>query len=316
MLSEDKKTVQVVPYDHKWPSIFASESEKVAKVLGHNLKSIHHVGSTSIEGLAAKPKIDIAVIVKDYSKLELLDLGYEFRGFFNLPFRKFFRLRRDIKVNLHVFEEDSEGELELLLLFRDYLRTHSLARSQYQILKYELLNKADSHEKNGMFVGYTLGKDAFIQSVLKKAGFDKPRLVFCTHYAEWEKAKEFRQKYFFTARNVEDPYTWTFAHENHRHLMLYLGVKIVGYAHIELWPQNRAAIRIIAIDEDMRNQKNGQLFLQLCEKWLKNSGVKSVHAEATLRSLSFYRKNGYSEMPFNDPDGFCDAEDLAMGKEF
>jgi hypothetical protein len=55
--------------------------------------------------------------------------------------------------------------------------------------------------------------------------------------------------------------------------------------------------------------------LTLCEKWLKNLGYKSLHAESTPAALAFYKKNGYIEMPFNDPDGDeCSAKDSAVGK--
>ena len=140
-------------------------------------------------------------------------------------------------------------------------------------------------------------------------------IALCTHHSEWEAAKYFRQKYFFEPNNIEDPYTWTFIHPQHKHLVLYSGTEIIGYIHIQLWPDARAAIRIIVIDESRRNAGLGKKFLALSEKWLKLENYKSIHAESSPAALNFYRKNGYVNMAFNDPDGYVgDPEDTEVGK--
>ena len=100
-----------------------------------------------------------------------------------------------------------------------------------------------------MYRGYTLGKHDLIQDILNKSGFKRLRFVICTHYTEWSAAKQFRNKYFFEPNKIEDPYTWTFDHKDHKHFILYKGINIVGYAHVQLWQENRAALRIIVIDE-------------------------------------------------------------------
>lgn len=151
---------------------------------------------------------------------------------------------------------------------------------------------------------------------LNQAECNKYKLVLCTHDSEWDAVKHFRQKYFFGPHNIDDPYTWTFNNPQHKHLVLYQNSKIIGYAHIQLWPNERAAIRIIVIDEAKRNNNFGSKFLHLCEKWLKSQGYKSIHAESNPAALSFYKKNGYVEMPFNDPDGYKGCiEDIAVGKK-
>lgn len=114
---------------------------------------------------------------------------------------------------------------------------------------------------------------------------------------------------------LSDPYTWTFTHDAHVHFVLYQGVEIIGYAHVQLWPKERAALRIIVIDEARRNHRYGSQFLTLCEKWLKNQGYQSLHIESSPDALKFYRNNGYIDMSFNDPDGYeGDARDTAVGK--
>jgi GNAT superfamily N-acetyltransferase len=138
----------------------------------------------------------------------------------------------------------------------------------------------------------------------------------CSNETEWESAKYFRQKYFFGPHNIEDPYTWTFNHQQHEHYVLYEDTNIIGYAHIQLWPDSRAAMRIIVIDEDKRNRQCGGQFLAFCEKRLKSMGIKSIHAESRPTSLAFYKNNGYAEMSFNDPDGYeGGGEDTAVGKK-
>jgi len=310
--------IKIAPYNPAWPGLFAAKAEKIQKALGDNFIAIHHVGSTSVPGLAAKPKIDIIAVVRDLNLPDntLTDLGFIYKGGFNLPLRKTYTLRRpSISVNLHIFEED-DPEIELNLLFREYLKGNPDALEKYAKLKEKLVKEESSHFKNNsIYNGYTLGKNHFIQEVVKLTGFDKIRFVICTHYTELETAKNFRQKYFFDHAGIKDPYHWTFNHLEHEHLMLYLGTQIIGYAHIQLWKDMRAAMRIIVIDEPYRSQNYGAHFLRLIEKYLKMKGIKSLHAESSPAALEFYRKEGYVDMQFNDPDGYeSDERDTPVGK--
>lgn len=317
-MAEEIGKVEVVPYDHLWPQQFKHEAQKIREALGNKCVAIHHVGSTSVPGLAAKPKIDIIAEVQDlnFQHSTLLDLGYEYRGGFNIPLRKSFTIRTpDLSVNLHVFEQ-GDPEVELNLLFRDYLRNNSDVRDEYADLKYKLLEEDTSHQKNGaMYRGYTLGKHDLIQDIIKRTGFQRLRFVVCTHHSEWEAAKSFRQRYFFDKVPIADPYKWTFDHPDHAHFILYRGVEIIGYAHIQLWPESRAAIRIIVLEEIERNQGFGRQFLEWIEAWLKSKGYQSIHAESSPNAVKFYEHLGYTAMPFDDPDGYeGDPSDTPMGK--
>lgn len=126
---------------------------------------------------------------------------------------------------------------------------------------------------------------------------DPIRLVKCAKNTEWDFAKKLRNKYFFDPLAIKDPYTWTFDHEEHVHFILYQGDTMTGYAHIQLWPEHRAALRIIVMDEPYRNHGLGSHFLQHCERWLKTQGIKSLHEEARPDAIKFYRKNGFVGMP-------------------
>ncbi len=291
-----KEIIEVVPYEPNWPHIFEKEALLISQALGDNCITINHVGSTAVPCLAAKPKIDIIAVVRNlfFDKSQLEAIGYKYRGGFNIPLRRSFTIRNAVRaINLHVFEEN-DPEIELNILFRDHLRENHSARDEYAFLKYKLIAEESSHEKNdSIYRGYTLGKNDFIQSILKKSGFNKHRFVLCTHTLEWAAAKHFRNTYFFDIHGIEDPYTWTFNHSEHAHLVLYQGTRVVAYAHIQFWPDKRAAIRIIATDENKRNQSLGSRFLMLIEKWLKSLEVKSIHAESRQSSLRFYLKNGY-----------------------
>lgn len=139
--------------------------------------------------------------------------------------------------------------------------------------------------------------------------------MHCTQEPEWAAARLYRQKYFFDKLAIMDPYTWTFNHPEHVHFILYYGTSVCGYAHIQLWPQARAALRIIVIDEPYRKQGLGIKFLGFCEQWLADKGYRTLHIEASPESLNFYIKQGYEPMDCMDPDGYeNDPHDISIGK--
>lgn len=315
--AKNTKKVEVVSYNAKWPKIYEVEANLIKQKLAENVIAIHHIGSTSVPGLAAKPIIDIIVAVKDPkgSIIDFESIGYQYKGEHNIPFHFGFTKMGNTKIHLHVFPEGNP-EIELNLLFRDYLRSHPETLKEYAQLKAFLLTQKTSFEKNNsIFKGYTLGKDTFIRKVLQNAGFNKIRIMHCTHIEEWETAKAFRQKYVFDKIQVSDPYDWTFNHPEHIHLALYQGTKIIGYAHLQLLTEKRAVIRMCIIDEPFRNQDFEGKFLTLFEQWLKLQGYESLYTASSPDTHLFYEKHGYKETSFNDPDGYgSDPRDTAMWK--
>lgn len=309
------KKIEVVSYDSNWPNQFEVEASLIRKALGEGYVAVHHVGSTSVQGLSAKPTIDIIAVVKSPEEAieKLESVGFAYRGEYNIPMHYGFNKRDPVRVNLHVYQEGNP-EIELNLTFRNYLREHPKVRDEYDALKRGLLEKKSSFEKNNsMFTGYTLGKDAFIRGVLRQAGFKRLRFVRCTHYDEWETAKKLRQRTFFG--QVPDPYQWTFTHPDHVHFMLCLGVEHIGYAHVQLWPEARAVVRMIIVEDALRNRGYGRQFLEWIEIWLKKEGIRIVYTEASPAALQFYQRLGYREMPFQDPEGYeRDSRDTQMGK--
>jgi GNAT superfamily N-acetyltransferase len=130
---------------------------------------------------------------------------------------------------------------------------------------------------------------------------------------EWAAVRRLRQDYFF--KSQPDPYIWTFDRKDHIHFAFYKNTDIIGYAHLQLWPHHRTALRIIVIDKLYRNQGYGSQFLKLCERWLTHQGYHKLLVQASRTAYPFYAKNGYIEMPFDDPDGHpTDPNDTGMGK--
>jgi spectinomycin phosphotransferase len=149
------------------------------------------------------------------------------------------------------------------------------------------------------------------------------RLALSTHLQmrlvssekEKKEALDFRQKHFFDRLGIQDPYRWALDQKGHLHWLLYDGGKVIGYAHVQSWPDHRAALRIIVIDEEVRGLGMGKYLMNYCEQALKELGVKLLQTEASPNAYSFYKKLGYIEMPFNNPDGEpTHPNDRAMGK--
>lgn len=186
------KKIHVVPHDSRWAEQFEREKAAVVDVFGSEIV-VHHIGSTSVPGLAAKPTIDILAVLHDpaASVSAWESLGYAYKGECNIPFQYMFTKRDPVRFNLHVFAPN-HPEIELNLTFRDALRANTDLRDAYAALKHELLQDPAAQEKSGgMFVGYTLGKGPFIQSVLRAAGFSRLRLLKCTAPTEWEAFRRF-----------------------------------------------------------------------------------------------------------------------------
>ncbi len=137
------KHVIVLPYDKKWQQDFAKIKEELQQALGDIAIAIEHVGSTSVEGLAAKPIIDIDVVVKKENVLNAIkvleSIGYIYEGNLGIEGREAFSYERKEHLQTHhlyVCPEDSE-ELKRHLAFRDYLRSHKYAVEQYGKIKLE-----------------------------------------------------------------------------------------------------------------------------------------------------------------------------------
>jgi GrpB-like predicted nucleotidyltransferase (UPF0157 family) len=165
------RKVEVVLYDPEWREAFEVESKLVIDALGENVVAIHHIGSTAIPSIYAKPIIDLLVEVKDIIKVDeqslAMDLlGYEVMGEFGISGRRFFLKNNQEGIrthHIHIFEVGSaQGERHLA--FRDYMIAHPEDAQRYSELKRKL---AREHPKN--IDGYMDGKSSFIEVIDKKA---------------------------------------------------------------------------------------------------------------------------------------------------
>lgn len=142
-MSLHTKTVKIVPYDPRWQREFQARRADLARILqGLPLVAIEHVGSTSVERLAAKAILDIDVILPQRSDFpavcrRLEQAGYRHEGDLGIPGREAFyrpELPGAMAYHLYVCAQDNLACREHLA-FRDYLRTHEEARLAYQNLK-------------------------------------------------------------------------------------------------------------------------------------------------------------------------------------
>ncbi len=159
-------TSTITGYDPGWPRKYNEEAERLRPIFGDALTEIHHVGSTAVPELSGKPEIDMLVVVDDVNTADkwtigLTRLGYR-RGGDMSAGHVFYK--RDVDgVRTHKIHVCREGnvEIEKMLKFRDYLRSHSDVRERYQALKLKL------EEANTGGIGeYLDGKAPFIEEVL------------------------------------------------------------------------------------------------------------------------------------------------------
>ena len=134
--------VRVLPYDGGWKRDFEKIKNELALGLGDSVLAIEHVGSTAVEGLSAKPCIDIDVVIEDYSCFastveKLAGLGYVHEGDLGIPGREAFDYSGKThlqKHHLYVCPVNSE-ELRRHITFRDFLRSNPEAVKKYSLAK-------------------------------------------------------------------------------------------------------------------------------------------------------------------------------------
>lgn len=305
--------VKVVPYDPKWALMFESEAKLIQQALGSNCIEVHHIGSTSVPGLSAKPIIDILPVVKnilgvDVAGAAMEKLGYEAKGEYGIAFRRYFQKGGNVRThNVHVYEE-GDPEISRYLKFRDWMRSHADDAQAYSRLKTSLAEKFPDDILN-----YCFGKDAFVADIDAKDGFDGWRMVRALTTREWKAVRDLRQQYCFKTK--PDPFTWTFEKNDHIHFVFYKNAEIIGYAHLQLWPEDRAALRMFIMDERYRHLGLGSQFLNNCEKWLMHQEVRKLQIRTPPSVCKFFYERGYIQMSFNDPDGYeADLQDVEIGK--
>ena len=165
------RKVEVVNHNQKWREKFQIEAEKIHHILGENIIAIHHIGSTAIPDIYAKPIIDILVEVKNLVKVDernslMESLDYEVMGEFGIAERRYFRKNNQEGIRIyhvHIFEVNSK-QVERHLAFRDYMIFHPEDADKYSELKRSLAQKYPTDIDS-----YMNGKDNFIKEIDRKA---------------------------------------------------------------------------------------------------------------------------------------------------
>ncbi len=162
--------VVVVDYDPKWPELFQALTAPLRKVFAQVAVSIEHVGSTAVPGLAAKPVIDIDVVVLEHDVSEAIarlgSLGYRHLGERGIPQREAFRRPPSSAVHHLYVCPLASAALANHLAVRDHLRSHPEEARAYGELKKQLaIDFAEDVD------GYVEAKTEFLLRILRQRGF-------------------------------------------------------------------------------------------------------------------------------------------------
>ena len=173
------KRVQIVAYDRDWPVHFERLRGIYARALGSPAIRIEHIGSTSVPGLAAKPILDIDIVIENHECFDavrdaLVRLGYIYEGELGIPDRHAFYHRADSPHAIETMEHHlyvcprHATSLDDHLVFRDYLRAHPETRSAYALLKRRLAGEFPDDVQ-----AYCEAKTEFIVATLRAARGEK-----------------------------------------------------------------------------------------------------------------------------------------------
>ena len=164
------RKVEVVSYDPNWAESFQAEADELRHILVQEVMAVHHIGSTAIPNLSAKPIVDLLVEVRDIEKIDAFNgkmsqLGYLPKGENGIPGRRFFIKGNELHRthHIHIFQT-GHPDIERHLNFRDYLIVHPEDARAYGRLKQELARRFPTD-----IDGYVAGKDEFIKEIDRKA---------------------------------------------------------------------------------------------------------------------------------------------------
>jgi GrpB-like predicted nucleotidyltransferase (UPF0157 family) len=163
--------IKLAEYDPAWVEQFAREEIRIRTALGSRAVGVHHVGSTSVPGLAAKPVVDIVLLVGDSADESAYVPQLEAAGYvlhLREPDWWEHRLLKDHNpdVQIHVFTVGS-SEVERMLLFRDRLRSHIEERDLYERTKRELAARQWVYTQD-----YADAKSSVVEGVIARANAD------------------------------------------------------------------------------------------------------------------------------------------------
>ncbi len=168
--NERIRIVELAEYNAEWPALFTKAATEIKSILQENCLEIHHIGSTAIPGIYAKPIIDILPIVKDLRLVDSLNhkfelLGYVCMGEYGIPGRRFYwksKLKRTH--HIHLFEQGSP-EILRHISFKKFMLAHDDYAQAYSLIKQQLAEVFLHDIEN-----YVNGKASFVQMIDYKTG--------------------------------------------------------------------------------------------------------------------------------------------------
>jgi GrpB-like predicted nucleotidyltransferase (UPF0157 family) len=160
--------VTLTPYDPQWPGLFDREATRIRDALGERALVVEHVGSTSVPGLAAKPIIDIVLVVEDSADEGAYVPALEAAGYvLRIREPEWFEHRLfkgpDTNVNLHLFSRGCV-EADRMVAFRDHLRANERDRRLYEDAKRDLAARRWKYVQN-----YADAKTAVVSEIMARA---------------------------------------------------------------------------------------------------------------------------------------------------
>lgn len=160
----------VTNYNENWVDFFEKEAMLIRNIFKEELVDIHHIGSTSVPNIKAKPIIDILPVVQNIHIVDdfngqMIAIGYEPLGEFGIQGRRFFRKGGENRTHhVHIFQHDNLFDIERHLAVRDYLRAHEEDMIAYGDLKEKL-----AHQYPKDTEGYSHGKNDFVKNLEQRA---------------------------------------------------------------------------------------------------------------------------------------------------
>lgn len=170
MIGLARGTVQLQPYSPEWKTLFEQEAVLLRSAMGAAAQHVEHVGSTAINGMPAKPIIDLVVVVVSLNEAgvwipTLKTLGYEHRENDGVTDRLFFAKGPHSRRTHHLSLTEARSKFYTeKVLFRDYLSSHREAFDEYVELKRKLAERHPEDRES-----YTEGKRGFVERIVRLA---------------------------------------------------------------------------------------------------------------------------------------------------
>src|SRR5215467_12271450 len=160
--------ILIADYNPQWPELFQREADRIRAALGDRALRIEHTGSTAVPGLAAKPIIDVLLVVGDSGAEDSYVPALEAAGYvLRIRESDWFEHRMfkgpDTEINLHVFSSGCQ-EIDRMLMFRDWLRNNAADRDLYARTKVALAQNEWKYVQN-----YADAKTGIIKEIMARA---------------------------------------------------------------------------------------------------------------------------------------------------